>query len=67
MSPDRFQLSNFGAYVCGASTPLRSVCCEADAAAVGEVTSGPRPFAPADRSRFLQALDAAVVRARRPV
>ena len=32
---------------------------------VGEVTSGPRPFAPADRSRFLQALDAAVVRARR--
>ncbi len=32
---------------------------------VGEVTSGPRPFAPADRSRFLQALDAAVVKARR--
>ena len=32
---------------------------------VGETTSGPRPFAPADRSRFLQALDAAVVRARR--
>ena len=32
---------------------------------VGEVTNGPRPFAPADRSRFLQALDAAVVKARR--
>lgn len=32
---------------------------------VGEVTGGPKPFAPADRSRFLQALDAAVVRARR--
>jgi uncharacterized protein YaiI (UPF0178 family) len=32
---------------------------------VGEVTGGPRPFAPADRSRFLQALDAAVVKARR--
>jgi uncharacterized protein YaiI (UPF0178 family) len=32
---------------------------------MGEVTSGPRPFAPADRSRFLQALDAAVVKARR--
>ena len=32
---------------------------------VGEVTSGPKPFAPADRSRFLQALDAAVVRAQR--
>jgi hypothetical protein len=32
---------------------------------MGEVTSGPRPFAPADRSRFLQALDVAVVKARR--
>jgi uncharacterized protein len=32
---------------------------------VGEVTRGPKPFAPADRSRFLQALDAAVVKARR--
>jgi uncharacterized protein len=32
---------------------------------MGEVTGGPRPFAPADRSRFLQALDAAVVKARR--
>jgi uncharacterized protein YaiI (UPF0178 family) len=32
---------------------------------MGEITGGPRPFAPADRSKFLQALDAAVVRARR--
>ncbi|HLI67412.1 MAG TPA: YaiI/YqxD family protein [Caulobacteraceae bacterium] len=32
---------------------------------MGEITGGPRPFAPADRSRFLQALDAAVVKARR--
>lgn len=32
---------------------------------MGEATGGPRPFAPADRSRFLQALDAAVVKARR--
>ena len=32
---------------------------------MGEVTRGPRPFTPADRSRFLQALDAAVSRARR--
>lgn len=32
---------------------------------VGAVTSGPAPFAAADRSRFLQALDAAVVRALR--
>lgn len=32
---------------------------------MGVPTSGPPPFSPADRSRFLQALDAAVVRARR--
>jgi len=32
---------------------------------MGVVTSGPKPFAAADRSRFLQALDAAVHRAKR--
>ena len=32
---------------------------------MGEITGGPKPFAAADRSRFLQALDEAVVRARR--
>jgi len=32
---------------------------------MGEVTRGPAAFAPADRSRFLQALDTAVVKARR--
>ena len=32
---------------------------------MGEVTRGPKPFTAADRSSFLQALDAAVVRARR--
>jgi hypothetical protein len=32
---------------------------------VGEITGGPRAFAAADRSRFLQALDEAVNRARR--
>ena len=32
---------------------------------MGEVTGGPRPFAPADRSRFLQALDEAVNREKR--
>ena len=32
---------------------------------MGEVTPGPKPFTAADRSRFLQALDAAVVRAKR--
>lgn len=31
----------------------------------GEITAGPRAFAPADRSRFLQALDEAVNRERR--
>ena len=33
--------------------------------ATGQVTGGPRPFAAADRSRFLSALDAAVVKLRR--
>ncbi|WP_333590676.1 YaiI/YqxD family protein [Brevundimonas sp.] len=32
---------------------------------MGVATSGPPPFGPADRSRFLQALDAAVTRAMR--
>ena len=32
---------------------------------LGEATGGPRAFAPADRSRFLQALDEAVNRERR--
>ena len=31
----------------------------------GEMTGGPKPFGPQDRSRFLQALDEAVNRARR--
>jgi hypothetical protein len=32
---------------------------------MGEITGGPKPFTGADRSKFLQALDAAVVRAQR--
>jgi uncharacterized protein YaiI (UPF0178 family) len=32
---------------------------------MGEITGGPKPFVPADRSRFLQALDTAVVKAKR--
>lgn len=32
---------------------------------MGEITRGPKPFAAADRSKFLQALDVAVVRARK--
>lgn len=37
----------------------------ADLRAMGEVSGGPPPFAKADRSRFLQALDEAVVRLQR--
>jgi len=33
-----------------------------DLRSAGAVTGGPKPFAPADRSRFLSALDAALVR-----
>jgi uncharacterized protein YaiI (UPF0178 family) len=32
---------------------------------MGEITGGPKPFTAADRSRFLQALDAAFARLRR--
>lgn len=32
---------------------------------MGEITGGPKPFTPADRSRFLQALDQAVQKAKR--
>ena len=32
---------------------------------MGEITGGPKPFTGADRSKFLQALDTAVVRARK--
>ena len=31
----------------------------------GEITSGPRPFSPKDRSLFLSALDAALIRAKK--
>ena len=34
---------------------------------MGEVTKGPAPFSAADRSKFLQALDAAMVKAKRLV
>jgi uncharacterized protein YaiI (UPF0178 family) len=33
-----------------------------DLRSAGAITSGPRPFAPADRSRFLSGLDAAIMR-----
>ena len=34
---------------------------------IGVATAGPPPFSAADRSRFLQALDQAVVKARKAV
>jgi uncharacterized protein YaiI (UPF0178 family) len=34
---------------------------------MGEITGGPKPFGPNDRSKFLQALDTAVVKAKRAV
>ena len=36
-----------------------------DLRSAGEITGGPRPFSKADRSAFLQALDAAIVRLKR--
>jgi uncharacterized protein YaiI (UPF0178 family) len=36
-----------------------------DLRSAGQVTGGPRPFSPRDRSSFLSALDAAIVRLRR--
>jgi uncharacterized protein YaiI (UPF0178 family) len=36
-----------------------------DLRASGEITGGPRPFSPRDRSTFLSALDLAIVRLKR--
>lgn len=47
----------------GAAIATRAIM--ADLRAGGDQLGGPRPFAAADRSRFLQALDAAVVALRR--
>jgi hypothetical protein len=47
----------------GAALAARSLM--ADLRDLGEVTGGPRPFVPRDRSRFLQRLDDAVVAIRR--
>ena len=44
---------------------LASRALMADLRAMGEVTGGPKPMAKADRSRFLSALDEAVVRLKR--
>jgi hypothetical protein len=53
-----FTADNIGAALAsrGVGEHLRSM---------GEITGGPKPFTPADRSKFLQALDTAVVKAQR--
>jgi len=53
-----FTLDNIGGALAsrGIGEHLRSI---------GEITGGPKPFGLTDRSRFLQALDTAVVKARR--
>lgn len=53
----------FTASMIGSAIATRAIM--ADLRAGGDVVGGPAPFAKADRSRFLQALDAAVVKARR--
>jgi len=47
----------------GAAVATRAIM--ADLRAGGDVVGGPPPFAKADRSRFLQALDSALVRLKR--
>ena len=50
----------FTAASIGGAIALRAIM--ADLRAGGDIVAGPAPFAKADRSRFLQALDAALVR-----
>ena len=49
----------------GAAVATRAIMADLRAGAVGDAIGGPRPFAKADRSRFLSALDAEIVRLRR--
>ena len=49
----------------GTQVATRAIMADLRAGAVGENIGGPAPFAPADRSRFLQALDSAVRRSLR--
>ena len=51
----------FTASSIGGAIATRAIMADLRAGADG-ITGGPKPFAKADRSRFLQALDAAVVR-----
>lgn len=49
----------------GAAIATRAIMADLRAGAVGEGIGGPAPFAKADRSRFLSALDAALVKLKR--
>ena len=49
----------------GAAVATRAIMADLRAGAVGDAIGGPPPFAKADRSRFLQALDEALVRLKR--
>ena len=53
----------FTAASIGSAIATRAIM--ADLRAGGEQLGGPKPFAPTDRSRFLQALDTALIRLRR--
>ena len=49
----------------GSQIATRAIMADLRAGAVGDAIGGPPPFAKADRSRFLQALDEALVRLKR--
>jgi len=55
----------FTASSIGAAVATRAIMADLRAGAVGDAIGGPKPFAREDRSRFLSALDAAIVRLRR--
>ncbi|KRB80977.1 hypothetical protein ASE00_17515 [Sphingomonas sp. Root710] len=55
----------FTANSIGVAVATRAIMADLRAGAVGEGIGGPAPFSKADRSRFLQVLDEAVVKGRR--
>lgn len=55
----------FTANSIGAAVATRAIMADLRAGAVGEGIGGPAPFSKVDRSRFLSALDAALVRLKR--
>ncbi|MFS0736570.1 YaiI/YqxD family protein [Sphingomonas sp. 1P06PA] len=55
----------FTAASIGGAIATRAIMADLRAGAVGDAIGGPAPFAKADRSRFLSALDAALVKLKR--